>query len=141
MNFQSRGAAEEQFQIAPMIDIVFILLVFFVVTYAVAREERLLSVRLPEAQAAQPEKRSQEEIMVNLNAGGVIVVNRQVLTPEALESRLRKLSSFLEDPGVIIRADGACAHEHVVRVMDICARNDVPRVYFSAVRTGKDGAK
>jgi len=145
MNFSGRGEVENQFQLAPMIDIVFLLLVFFIAVYAVEQRERLLNINLPEASAAQEEGRSMRDIVVDIDAGGRIFLYHAERTPEYLENRLRLLGEFAgsrgEKPGVIIRADGACDHKHVVRVMDICARADVARVFFSTVAMPQDGAR
>ena len=132
MHFSARDETEQQFQIAPMIDVVFILLIFFIATYATAQEEKLLDICLPTAASGKDETRTLREIVVNLNAKGEIFVNRRrYLLPE-LEARLRKLAEFAADPGVIIRADGNCAYHHVVQIMDLCARNKVRRVFFTA---------
>ncbi len=143
MNFSRREDAETQFQLAQMIDIVFILLIFFVATYAVAQEEKLLNIALPEAGSAEDTARSLREIVVNLNMDGEIFVNRQRFTPEKFERRLAQLMEFAEslkrggetgvEPGVIIRADAECPHKYVVLVMDTCARVKIRRVFFSTV--------
>lgn len=138
MNLSSREGGESQFQIAPMLDIVFILLVFFVASYAVMEEERQLDVNLPRAGASQPERRTLNEVMVNLTADGECFVNRRKMSFDLLEKRLHRLAEFSKlpgsnsEPGVIIRADGRCAHKFVVQVMDICARAEIRRVFFSA---------
>lgn len=148
MNFSGRNPNDDQFQIAPMIDIVFILLIWFVVSYAAAQDEKMLDINLPEASAAKEVSRSLREIVVNLDADGGIFVNRRALSPEDLERRLRRLMDFSRsmreegvesaEPGVIIRAHAECAHKHVIEVMDICARAEIRRVFFSTERRGSD---
>ena len=132
MDFSARGDLDHQFQIAPMIDIVFILLIFFIATYATAQEEKLLDIQLPTATGGKDEARSLREIVVNLSDKSEIFVNRRRYALPELEARLRKLSEFAADPGVIIRADGSCAHRHVVQIMDLCARCKIRRVFFTA---------
>ena len=132
MNFSSRAEVEPQFQIAPILDIVFILLIFFVATYAVAQDEKLLDINLPASHSGKEEIHTYEEIVVNLTAQGEIFVQRQRYTLAELDSRLLRLRQFAPDPVVIIRADGACPHRHVVEVMDLCARHRVRRIYFTA---------
>jgi biopolymer transport protein ExbD len=145
MHFFGREESEARFQIAPMIDIVFILLVFFVATYAVQQHERLLDIELPEASEGADPKRSMRDIVVDLNAEGRIFLYRRERSPAYLEQRLRTLTEFADasggNPGVIIRADGACDHRHVVRVMDICRHARVRRVFFSTLSQEEmDGA-
>lgn len=135
-----RDEGEGGFQIAPMIDTVFILLVFFVATYAAAQEERLLNLTLPAAGAAQEERQSLSEIVVNLDSEGAIFLHDRRLAPEAFAARIGKLAAFVEDPGVIIRADRACPHGAVVRVMDICRKAGVSRIAFSALPDEESGS-
>lgn len=143
MNLGGRQDSQEQFQIAPMIDIVFILLIFFVATYAAAQNEKMLDIKLPSSGAATDEARKLHEIVVNLTANGDIYVNRRKMTPEQLRTRLTRLMQFhhesgadgdaASEPGVIIRAHAECAHKYVIAVMDICKSESVGirRVYFS----------
>lgn len=143
MNFQGRAAADEQFQLAPMIDIVFLLLIMFVAAYAAAQEERMLGVNLPAAETAKEQGRSAEDVVVDLNAKGEIFLYRKQRSPEYLENRLRSLVQFARDahqePGVIIRADGLCSHRYVVRLMDICGKAGVDRIMFSTISEGRGG--
>ncbi len=145
MNFSSPDQSDKQFQIAPMIDVVFILLIFFIATYVAAQDEKLLDITLPESPSAKQAARSQQEIVVNLNAAGEIFIRNRRFSHKDLERRLAQLMEFSTaaaragggpaDPGVIIRAHAECAHKHVVAVMDVCAREQVGirRVFFSAV--------
>lgn len=131
MNFAARDEPEPQFQLAPMIDIIFLLLIFFVATYTVAQEERTLDINLPAAQAAEEKARVLEDIVVNLNRDGKVTLNRRPYTLKNLRGRLRQLAQFTDKAGVIIRADGACEHRYVVKVMDMCADLGIRRVSFS----------
>ncbi len=146
MNFSSHNDTEhdDAFQIAPMIDIVFILLIFFVAAYAVEQQEKLLDINLPDANSAKDEGRSMRDIVVDLNAEGKIFLYRKERSPAYLETRLKRLAEFARNrdakPGVIIRADGNCDHKYVVRVMDICARAEVTRVFFSTISAQDTGA-
>jgi len=139
MNLGGRDGSDNQFQIAPMLDIVFILLVFFVAAYAVIQEEKQLDIQLPKAQSGAPERRNLLDVMVNLNDKGECFVNRQKVSLEVLERRLNRLSEFARmpgatgEPGVIIRADGKCEHRYVVQIMDLCARAKIRRVFFSSL--------
>jgi len=124
------------FQLAPMVDIIFVVLVFFVATYAVSKEEKLLGLDLPRSASGQPEFRQRQQIVVNLDASGKVFIERRPFEILALENRLVKLVAFShggEGPSVIIRADGACQHRHVIEVMDCCARAGVKSVHFSTL--------
>ncbi len=133
MRFSARDKPDEQFQIAPMMDVVFLLLIFFIATYAASQEEKLLNIKLPKSTAAEDEVRSTRETIVNLDAQGNLTLYRRRIDPAELETRLKLLRSFTDDPGVIIRADGDCPHRYVIMVMDLCARTRIRRVFFSTV--------
>ncbi len=126
------------FQIAPMIDIVFVVLVFFVATYAVTQEEKLMSLNLPETTTGKTEYRHRQQILLNIDSRGDIFLEQRKLLPEVLERRLGQLVMFAGSdnslPSVIIRADGECHHSKVLAVMDLCARAGIKTVHFSALQ-------
>lgn len=132
MNFSTANETQSDFQLAPLIDIVFLLLVFFVVTSTMNSLEREMTVTLPQAESATNSESRYNEVVVNILRDGTVVVNRAVMTPENLEERLKRLRKLADGavPGVIIRADEDCPHRHVIRVMDICARSEVRNVFF-----------
>lgn len=139
MDFRAGWTEDEPgFQLAPMIDIVFVVLVFFVATYAVTREEKLLGLNLPETTTGQPEFKQRQQILLNLDQEGKVFIDRRNLQLDILERRLRQLVLFAADdnvrPAVIIRADGDCPHRKVVEVMDLCARAGINQVHFSSVQ-------
>lgn len=141
MDFRAGWSEDEPgFQLAPMIDIVFVVLVFFVATYAVTREEKMLGLNLPETTSGQPEFRQRQQILLNLDKTGAVFIERRKLAPEVLEQRLRQLVLFAADdearPAVVIRADGECPHRRVMEVMDLCARAGISQVHFSSVQAG-----
>lgn len=138
MDFRARGREDEPgFQLAPMIDIVFTILIFFVASYTVTREEKVMGLHLPETVSGQPEFRQKQQILVNLDKDGNIFIERRKMAAELLERRLRQLAAFSADdnsrPGVIIRADGDCPHRKVIEVMDLCARAGISQVHFSSL--------
>ena len=124
MNFDNQAETDTQFQLAPMIDIIFLLLIFFVATYTVAQEERTLDISLPAANAAEEQVRGFDDIIINLDATGRITLFSQVYSAAQLNAKLTRLVKFVENPDVIIRADGACKHRHVVQIYDLCAALD-----------------
>ena len=142
MDLRARGKDEEPgFQLAPMIDIIFTILIFFVASYTVTQEEKTLGLNLPETTSGQPEHNQRQQIMVNMDKDGNIFIDRRRLSSDLLERRLRQLAAFASDekakPGVVIRADGECTHRKVVEVMDLCARAGISQVHFSSLQATK----
>ena len=140
MNFSKGPSEQPEFQMAPMIDIVFLLLVFFLATYAMAQMERELTVTVPKADAADDAVARVNELVVNISATGGLIVNQQGMTLEGLRERLRRLSEYGGLPGVIIRADENCPHKFVVAAMGVCRDMQAPHIFVSAL-TAEKGAR
>jgi biopolymer transport protein ExbD len=132
---------DPEFQIAPMIDILLVLLVFFM---SIATEQVLQvnkEVVLPVAKDAKelaPDEKKKSEIMVNLtwadigNSGSIIVDERPV-EASVLQDMIRKKKEINPDLRVIIRADKRAKYAYVRSIMVAIGAAGVPNVTFSAV--------
>ncbi|MBV9998212.1 MAG: biopolymer transporter ExbD [Verrucomicrobia bacterium] len=135
MNF--RRYAEPRilgFMIAPMIDILLVVLVFFIVTWNFALTENELDVRVPSASKANEPQPYVGQVVINIRADGTIVVNRQPKTGPQLLQQLKKLAQLYPDQAVIVRGDENVNYKHIVEVLDICRQADIWNVAFA---TGK----
>lgn len=122
------------FMIAPMVDILLVVLVFFIVTWNFALAENELDVRVPSATKANEPQPYVGQVVINVKSDGSIVVNRQPKTGEELLDQLKKLSQLYPDQAVIVRGDEAVDYKHIVEVLDICRQADIWNVAFA---TGK----
>ncbi len=121
MKFRKRSApAVMGFQIAPMVDILLVLLCFFIVTWSFARKELELDVKVPNAQNARESNPVVNQTVLNVKKDGVVVWNRKPVAPAELTERLRGLSGMFPDYAIIVRADEGAPFLHVARVLDIC---------------------
>ncbi len=144
MNFREVfEAREDSFQIAPLIDIVFILLVFFIVTGALAAEEKETRIRLPETSSAVTRRRQRLDIVVNVTQAGQILIHNQVYSVEKLRKVLAEVQRTARSVpvSVIIRADGKSLHEDVVKVIDACASARLKNVSFVSVNARESEIK
>lgn len=133
MKFATPPAELPGFQITPMLDVVFLLLCFFVTASVFSQWESQIDIQLPTADAAAaPDDRLPGEIIVNLAADGTASVNQRDLTVEELGEKLRVLASSFPGQPVVIRADRETRYEAVMGVLDACAKNDVWNVSFAA---------
>ncbi len=135
MNF--RKYAEPRvfgFMIAPMVDILLVVLVFFIVTWNFALTENELDVRVPSATKANEPQPYVGQVVINVKADGTIVVNRKTESEPALLEQLKKLAQLYPDQAVIVRGDEAVDYKHIVQVLDICRQADIWNVAFA---TGK----
>ncbi len=135
MNF--RGSIQNNapgFQIAPMVDIVFLLLIFFLVTWNFSRSETELDVKVPKAREGKETRRAVGEVIINVKADGVVVMNRRQMNPAELQDTLQKIASLYPDQAVILRGDENTDYRHVVEVLDICRRANIWNVAFATSR-------
>jgi biopolymer transport protein ExbD len=122
------------FMIAPMVDILLVVLVFFIVTWNFALTENELDVRVPSAAKANEPQPYVGQVVINVKANGTIVVNRQAKTADELLDQLKKLAGLYPDQAVIVRGDESVDYKHIVEVLDICRQADIWNVAFA---TGK----
>jgi biopolymer transport protein ExbD len=135
MNFRRHGQPTIfGFMIAPMVDILLVVLVFFIVTWNFALSENELDVRVPTATKANETQPYVGQVVINITANGSVIVNRQQKNPSDLLELFNKLSQLYPDQAVIVRGDQAVDYKHIVDVLDICRQADIWNVAFA---TGK----
>lgn len=105
-----------QINIVPMIDVIFTILAFFIVSTLYLTRSEGLPVNLPKAATA--ETQLQAPINVTINAYGQITLNRQPMGLQALENAVRSLVGSNAEVLVIINADAQVSHGVVVSVLD-----------------------
>ena len=120
--------------IAPMIDIVFLLLIFFLVTWNFARYETEIDIIVPAAKEGKETRRAVGEVILNVKRDGTIVLNRRTLSPEELLEHLKGISKLYPDQAVILRGDQQASYQHVVKVLDICREANIWNVAFATSR-------
>lgn len=133
MNF--RKAFQEQddgIQMAPMIDIMFLLVIFLMVAWVYATWETKMEVVVPTAETSIPATRTPVELIVNIDKAGAFFVNNTEVDAPRLEHLLRQISVWEGHP-VIIRADKQTDYEAVIKVLDICRSVDIWNVSFATL--------
>ena len=139
MRFRPAIEAERSgLQLAPMIDVVFLLLIFFLVTWAFARFETELDVRVPVAKQGADPNRSVGEIIVNVRKDGSLVLEGQGITPAELLDRLTRVAAHYKDVAVILRGDRQTSYENIVNVLDLCRDAGIWNVAFATNRPESD---
>lgn len=118
-------------QLAPFIDVILFLLIFFLLTWNISRYEAELSVSLPVAEKGEVSKRMPGEILVNVDELGQIIVNRRVLKPEELKNILVQVAKDYPDQAVILRGDKRTPYQDIIRVIDICKSAQVWNIAFT----------
>ena len=146
----NKGSALASLSLTPLIDIVFLLLIFFLVATKFAEEERELEVQLPEASEARPLSSPPKELSVNviyydddeyqdnriLNDADRYYVNGKTLSLEELYPVLNE--AYTNNPGrvtAIIRADERCRYKSVIAAKNACLKAKI-RDIRETVRPG-----
>jgi len=132
MNFLRKNPATlPEFQLAPMIDMVFLLLCFFITNAVFSQWEYEIDVKLPTATTGKLEGRLPGDIIVNVTRDGALTVNHVTLSREELLDRLSSLAMLYPGQSVVIRADRETAYENVMAVIDLCRRADIWNLLFA----------
>ena len=118
---------------APLIDIVFLTLVFFMVTSVYATLESEVDITLPTADTARQSERAQGEIFINLRDDGTIVVNERVLSINELQETLYRVATYFPGGAVIIRGDRQAHLGKAIQILDCCRKADIQHVAFAAL--------
>ena len=108
-----------------MLDVIFLLLCFFVTVSVFSQWESEISIKLPSAKTADEPERMPGEIILNVDRKGGVKVNGQAMSLADIEARLSRLSKFYPGQPVIIRADKDTKYDDLVKVIDACRAGDV----------------
>ena len=108
-----------------MLDVIFLLLCFFVTVSVFSQWESEISIKLPSAKTSDEPERLPGEIIVNLDKTGSVKVNSAPMSLEDLQTRLKRISKFYPGQPVIIRADKETKYDDLVKVIDACRAGDV----------------
>jgi biopolymer transport protein ExbD len=111
---------DPEFSMAPLIDVVFQMLVFFLVASSWGVKEKQLNLELPSAQSASPATSAPEELVIDVRRDGSLVLRGHELDKHALQSELASVAQANPKVPVTIRGDRLVHHEDVVAVMDAC---------------------
>jgi len=118
-------------QLAPMIDIVFLLLIFFIVTWQFTKSETELSVSVPTAQEGADPQRQLGEIVINILSDGSIKVEGGTVDLAQLLEKLASIAAQYENQPVRIRGDGGVAYQRIVEVIDTCQKAGIWNISFA----------
>ena len=122
-------------RMAPLIDIVFLLLVFFLVATTFYESEKDITIRLAGATEGAERDRVIDLLVINIGEAGVIVVDQRVYSADALEKLLRESRARNAQLAAIIRCDRRARHADFVKVLNLCERTGVRQVAVATLQT------
>lgn len=122
------------FQMTPLIDIMFLNLVFFMALFVYFQFETELNISVPKAKESTDVQRAAGEIVINVMKDGSVIVNQKTLTLPELGGLLKKTAEWYPGQAVILRADQRTYHENVIRVLDECAKAKIWNISFATTK-------
>ena len=105
--------------LVPLIDVLFILLIFFIVPFAMARFETELNISVPAAESGTQSDRRVGELVINIRQDGTLVWNSKVLTESQLMAQLQEIARCDRKRAIIIRGDEKTEYAKIVKVLSV----------------------
>jgi biopolymer transport protein ExbD len=141
LKFQQRRHADEELNMTSLIDVVLLLLIFFMMSTKFIDEGRL-QVRLPEAGIQPDEASLRKTVEIEVTAeGGYRVGGRDLVnnSPDTLATALSRATGGNRAQVITIRADGRAVHQSVVTAMDVAGRLGYRQINIATVHDGSQG--
>jgi len=137
VNLQPGDTDEPDVNLTPLIDVVFLLLIFFMVSTTFEHQSRI-QVELPEA-SAEPTTPESESLEIIVDAQGrYFIGDEQVINTrlKTLKGAITKVLGDRTDMPVIVRADASSPHQSVVTVLDAASQLGLNRISLATTRSG-----
>ncbi len=130
-NSDAEGADHVDF--VPMVDVLFNLLIFFLIATSMAKQELEMRIALPASAASGPISAAMREIVINIDETGRVVVNGRAMEVGALGELVASAVKGNPEQKVSVRGDRRVAYEHVARVLDVCKGAGVSEPFLETV--------
>lgn len=135
MNLRGRAPlVHPGIQLAPLVDVLLLLLIFFLMTWNAARNENELDVKIPKASAAKEKSAPIGDVVINVKSDGNVVVNRRNLNTNELTDLLKNLVQLNSEQAVVIRGDEVGAYKNIVEVLNVCSQAGVSNIAFATAK-------
>lgn len=138
MKFASRQPPPIAMQLAPMIDILLLLLSFFIISWQFSRSETELNVSVPTAQEGAEPDQQRGEIIINVLPDGTVRVEGLTVDLIQLHSKLSAIAKQYKNQPVRIRGDGKVAYQRIVEIIDTCQKAGIWNISFATQRPTKE---
>lgn len=131
MPIKTQSEEPPALNLTPMIDVVFLLIIFFMVGTKFADLERNIDLQVPQVSQHGALTEAPAERIVNVYADGVIMFEGEKTTLNLLTNRLRQLRNQYPELGVVVRGDGAASYQYVAEVFNACKQAGVAELGMS----------
>jgi biopolymer transport protein ExbD len=134
-----KGNSLDALNMTPLIDIVFLLLIFFLVATKFEEQERSLDIKQPEASEAMPLTSPVKEFVINIDSKGRYIVNGKVHSAAGLDGVLAQAAANNpQGQKVIIRSDARVVYQYVVTAINLCLKNGLRDYVATAKKDTED---
>ncbi len=124
----------EGFDLTPMIDVVFLLIVFFMTVASMLAAEKI-EMNLAVAEESAIPKEIKDRATFSVLADGVFYSGAKAITEAELGAEIARLVEFNPKMKVVVRADKMAEHRHVNKLLTICAQNGINDIIFAAYQS------
>jgi biopolymer transport protein ExbD len=136
MNLRSPSHEEPEINLTSLIDVVLLLLVFFMITTSFVRESKI-GIRLPEASSTAQVEMMDAPMVISVSAQGTYMVNGRPLLdnrPETLESAIKMLAGNNPGTRITVSADAEATHQAVITALDVAGRLGYVEINLATVQ-------
>ena len=142
MPLKTETIDEPALNLTPMIDVVFLLIIFFLVgaRFTEDAEDQQFDVKLPEAAPLRTLSREPDPLVIAVRRSGSLSINGQDTTPTELSQLLQDAYQAWQEQAVVIRGDGEGDYQAVIDVMSMCHRTGIRRISLAFRPINAEGA-
>ena len=132
MNFRNKKHKSLEISLTPMIDVVFLLLIFFMVTTTFSKET-MIKVQLPQADGQEAERTDEQVLAVTIDKSGQYFINDKALNERSVEALKKELNTFSANKNIplIINADASAPVQSAIKVLDVAAGIGFKNITFA----------
>ncbi|MCA8996679.1 MAG: biopolymer transporter ExbD [Planctomycetaceae bacterium] len=140
MPLKTEQIEEPGLNLTPMLDIVLLLVIFFMVGTQFTRHETQYEIQLPQVSEAKPLTILPDEIVLNVTADGRIFLGGSEVTEQEVENQLILAREQYPNQAVVIRGDGDGRYQHVMTLLNLCKRARIANIQLANQLEGEAGA-
>lgn len=130
---KNQTSASPHIELTPIIDMVFLLLIFFLVTTTFHQVEREMQIALPETESSGPISVALRELIVNVTESGSVVIAGRELTLDELRDVVKQAVEANPGQKVTVRGDRGSSYGSIARVLDVCKASGVSQPFLDTV--------
>jgi biopolymer transport protein ExbD len=121
-----------EIQLTPLIDVVFQLLIFFMISTTFSKVITKLDVKLPEAKAVAEQRK--KDTIIEISLDGKLAFNGNIVSYDELENKLAEVAQINPDEVVIIKADKTVDYGKVVKAIGLCKSHRLNKIAMAALQ-------